>query len=72
MNNYNHEIIIDESNRSLKIYRLLEDRKKEFYTSVSVPDVSFVDNPDDFYEFCKALGECILIDSPSARRMFSL
>ena len=72
MDKYNHEIKIDEISRQLTIYRVFENGRKELYTSVLLPDITPVSDRESFEKFTQILGENILIDSPIARKLFSL
>jgi len=72
MVSYTHEIKVNDFNRLLEIYRVFEDGRKELFTSVNLPDISSDKNSDEFDEFARTLGENILMDSPVARKIFSL
>jgi hypothetical protein len=70
--NYKHEICIDEDKKLLEIYRILSNGEKHLYTSVTLPEISANTDCEAFDEFSRMLGEGILIDSPAARRIFSM
>jgi hypothetical protein len=61
-------IEIDEADRKLTIYRLIEGEKM-LYTQTSIPNVVWDEAPNEMKEFCRLLGENILFDSPQARRL---
>jgi hypothetical protein len=65
---YNHLVEIDESSRKLTIYRLLNG-EKVLYTQTEIPHVVWNDTKNEMNEFCRQLGENILLDSPQARRI---
>jgi hypothetical protein len=65
---YNHLVEIDESSRRLTIYRL-SNGEKTLYTQTEIPRVVWDDAKHEMNEFCRLLGENILIDSPQARRL---
>jgi hypothetical protein len=70
-NAHDHAVEIDEKKRTLTIYRLIGSTRQH-YTSVRLPQRSATDDPAGFNEFCRLLGENILIDSPQARRALQL
>ncbi len=72
MESFAHTIEIDEKNRLLKIFRLFQDGRREFFTSTELPDINAHDEWDSFEAFAKQLGENILMDSPSARKILEL
>lgn len=63
-----HIVEIDESERQLTIYRV-RDAQRELYTSVKLPDATWDKNPQTIQEFCRLLGENIVLDSPVARKL---
>ena len=71
--NYSHIVEIDEKEKRLVIFRLFDEcKRKELYTHVDLPDISFEKDKDKFYDFARLLGENLLVDSPSARKHFDL
>lgn len=68
---FNHLVEINEEERTLTIYRV-SGTARRFYTSVKLPEKSWVENPDAIREFCRTLGENILIDSPQARKLLKM
>lgn len=68
---YSHLIEINEAERLLMIYRV-SGTDRQFYTSVKLPDKSWAENLDVMREFCRILGENILIDSPQARKLLKM
>ena len=71
MSHYNHIVEVNEDRRTLTIYRITET-DKQLYTSVQIPNISWSENPDAIKEFCRYLGENLIIDSPTARRLLGL
>ncbi len=65
---YSHLIEIDEARRKLTIYRLLNGERM-LYTQTEIPRVVWDDAKNEMNEFCRLLGENILLDSPQARRL---
>jgi hypothetical protein len=72
MKNYKHVIQIDEDNRKLIIHRILDNGTEEFFTETVLPDIKSDGDWDVFEDFAKQLGENILMDSPTARKLFRL
>lgn len=71
--NYSHMIEIDEGRRRLVIFRIYDDGgRKELYTYVDLPDISFEKDKEKFHDFARILGENLLVDSPIARKLFNL
>lgn len=68
LDNYRHLIEINEKERSLTIYRV-KGSECEVYTSVKVPDTTYMDNPKVIDDFCRILGENILLDTPIGRKV---
>jgi len=68
---YTHIIEIDEARRKIMISRLRKNYH-ELYTEREVEDIDWKNNEDRFREFCRILGEDILLDSPSGRALFGL
>nr|WP_320114951.1 hypothetical protein [uncultured Desulfuromonas sp.] len=71
LNDFAHIVEIDEKERLLTIYRV-QGEERHLYTSISLPDKSWDESPDDIKEFCQKLGENIIIDSPIARKLFGI
>ncbi|HEX4178477.1 MAG TPA: hypothetical protein VHY57_08570 [Rhizomicrobium sp.] len=68
---YNHLIEINETDRTLTIYRL-RGSEKELYTRTDIPDVIWDQEQDEMKTFCRRLGENILLDSPQARKLLQI
>lgn len=66
--NYRHLIEINEKERLLTIYRV-KGSEYEVYTSVKMPDTKYMDNPKAVDDFCRILGENILLDTPIGRKV---
>lgn len=68
---YSHLIEINEEERLLTIYRV-SGSDRELYTSVKIPEKTWAKNPEEIKEFCRILGENIILDSPQARKLFEI
>lgn len=68
---YSHLVEINEDERLLNIYRI-DGANRQFFTSVKLPEKSWAENPDAIKEFCRMLGENIILDSPSARKLLEI
>lgn len=68
---YSHLIEISEEERLLNIYRI-DGVDRQFYASVKLPEKIWTQSPDEFREFCRILGENIILDSPQARKLFDI
>jgi hypothetical protein len=69
--NHFHQIEIDGRQRTLTIYRVFED-KKVLVTSTKLPEKSWDEDPHGIRDFCRELGENIIMDSPQARKALSI
>ncbi|HEY2836176.1 MAG TPA: hypothetical protein VGI89_06365 [Rhizomicrobium sp.] len=69
---YLHSVEIDEEDRLLKIHRVFADGRKQFYTQLNMPPETGAANLSAFEAFSRTLGECLLLDSPAARRVMRL
>lgn len=65
---FHHLVEIDETERQLTIFRV-RSSGREFYTSVKLLEKSCDEDPVGAQEFCRLLGESILLDSPSGRQI---
>jgi hypothetical protein len=70
MDTYDHLLIVDEQSRELRIYRIDEAGSKTLLTSTLLPQTTGW--TDAVSKFAKELGENLLLDSPSARRVLGL
>jgi hypothetical protein len=68
---YQHLVEIDERQRTVTIFRV-QSWGNELFTSVKLPEASWDEDPDGAQEFCRMLGENLLLDSPSARRLLMI
>lgn len=66
--NYSHEIEVDEKARKITVYRLMPDYR-ELYTAIDIPAIQWKKNPTEYAEFCRRLGEDLVIDSPALRNL---
>ena len=69
---FHHVVEIREDTRRLTIYRVYPDGRKELYTQVELPQKSVDDDKAGFERFARILGENLLIDSPTARKLLKL
>lgn len=69
--NFSHLIEINEKERLLTIYRVSGSRR-DLYTSVKLPEKTWAKNPEEIREFCRKLGENIILDSPQARKLLEI
>jgi hypothetical protein len=56
----------------LKIFRIFENGEKSLYTQIDLPPKKADEDKLAYEKFAHALGENILLDSPSARRLLGL
>ena len=68
---FSHLVEIDEVERLLTIYRL-RGTERELYTSVKLPDTTWDTNRRAVEEFCRTLGENLIFDSPTARKLLGI
>lgn len=68
---YAHLIEVDETGRSLAIYRV-RGTERQFFTSVELPQATWDADRAAIESFCRMLGENILFDSPAARKLLGL
>jgi hypothetical protein len=65
-----HIVSIDMSARKLVIERLYPDGRRELFTETALPDGK--PSQEAVSEFALRLGENLLLDSPSARKLLGL
>ncbi len=70
MSTYSHLVIFDEEAREMLIFRVDKSGGKTLYTKAPLPACSGW--TEDLEMFARSLGENILLDSPGARRLFSI
>lgn len=66
--NIKHIVEFKEENRTVKIYRE-SDGDIHLYTSVEIPDIDPDCFPNEYDDFCRLLGENLILDSPIARKI---
>lgn len=71
MDTFAHIVEIDEIRRKIVISRLRENYQ-ELYTEKDIADIDWKNSEEKFREFCRVLGEDILMDSPLGRALFRL
>ena len=69
---FSHSIEIEEKSRQVKIYRTFPDGRKQFYTQIELPAGSVVTDRPAYETLFRMLGENLLLDSPTARRMMQI
>ena len=72
MKNQNYSHLIEINNEGLLLIYRVMGQQKELYTSIELPINSFTDNKEAFQQFCKILGENIIVDSPNARKLIGI
>jgi hypothetical protein len=72
MKTFSHVVEIDEKARKLNIHRLFESGEKQLFTSVDLPVTPSTGDSDAVGEFARRLGENLLFDSPTARKLLGL
>jgi hypothetical protein len=72
IDNYSHQVDVDESTRKIRIDRIFSDGSKHFYAEASLPERIDELNRDSYADFMRVLGEAIILDSPAARRALGL
>ncbi len=68
---YSHLVEIKEEERLLVIYRI-SGAERQLYTAVIIPEKTWANNSEEIKEFCRMVGENIIIDSPQARKLLGL
>jgi hypothetical protein len=66
---HSHLVEIDSRTRKLIVQRVYADGRKELFTQVDLPAATTSAALD---EFCRMLGENLLLDSPAARELLNL
>jgi hypothetical protein len=69
---YSHLVEVDVDTRKLVIHRVYGDGRKELFTHVDLPAGTADAKKERLNEFCRMLGENLLIDSPDARKLLNL
>lgn len=69
---FSHLVVIEEASRRLTIFRLSENGEKSLYTQIDLPPKKADEDKSAYEKFTHDLGENILLDSPSARRLLGL
>ena len=70
MEKYDHLLQIDEQSRELRIYRVESSGQKSLFTAAPIP--SSKGWTEALERFAKQIGENVLMDSPTARKLLSL
>ena len=71
MKTFHHVVEIDENTRKLSIYRVFEGGERQFYTGIDLPDPKS-GQKGAIDELARLLGENLLLDSPTARKLLNL
>ena len=69
---FNHIVSFDSESRRIEIQRVFEDGRLQHMTGVDVPEIDIDTERDRFTEFCKLLGESLIVDSPDGRKIFDI
>ena len=69
---FSHLVEMDASKRLLVVYRVYADGRRELFTQVDLPTDTAAKNKGQLDEFCRMLGENLLLDSPDARNLLRL
>lgn len=72
MENYGHLVEIDPEQKRVTIYRVFESGKRSLYTYVDLPKKTRDEDQEAYEKFARLLGENILLDSPTARKLLGL
>jgi hypothetical protein len=67
-----HIVSIDKASRKLSIERLYPNGRRELLTEAAIPDVTHEHSQESVKQFALELGENLLLDSPSARKLLDL
>jgi hypothetical protein len=70
MQSYDHLVTVDQASRELIIYRIDTQGRRTLFTKTLLPISQGWTS--EVQELAKMLGENLLIDSPSARRLLGL
>jgi hypothetical protein len=70
--NYSHLVEVLRSERRIRINRVYADGRIELFTETDLPNETGNEDPAKYHEFCRILGENILLDSPVARDLLSI
>ena len=70
--NFSHLVEIDEQNQTLYIYRIFENGKRWYFTSLKLPTKTYAEDPTGYKLFSELLGANLLLDSPSAQKILKL
>lgn len=71
LDGYARLIEIDEAGRMLTIYRI-RGTERQLFTTVRLPEATRGADRPAIEDFCRMLGENILLDSPAARKLLGL
>lgn len=70
---YDHMVEIKEDEKKIYVFRIYKkSKKKQLFTCYELPAKSFDEDKKAFQEFAKILGGNLLIDSPTARKLFGI
>lgn len=70
--NHIHMVVVRAGERKLQIWRVYEDGGREAYTKMVLPGPITESSDGEFREFCRLLGENLLLDSPKARELLGI
>jgi hypothetical protein len=70
MQNYDHLVQVDEAAREIRIYRVDSSGLRTLFSSVPLPAGGGWNAPVE--QLARDLGENLLMDSPSARKLLQI
>lgn len=69
---FSHVVEVDEKCRQVTIYRMFSNGKKQMYTKIALPSKTLDQDKLGFVKFTQTLGENLLFDSPTARKILGI
>lgn len=69
---FSHVVEVYEESRQVTIYRMFSNGRKQMYTKIALPSKTFDQDKPGFAKFTQALGENLLFDSPTARKILGI
>jgi len=69
---FSHVVDVDADTRKVVVYRLYADGRRELFTLMDLPVDATSTTNSRLDEFCRMLGENLLLDSPIARSLLRL
>lgn len=73
MSEFQHLIEVDQENETIKIFRMDCKGNKILYTESKIPKINNIEQESKVFEdFARMLGENILLDFPSVRKLLKI